>query len=359
MYHYLFTNDLRISVLDESLKKAGHCFATDTVPPSSVDKSANNNMMTLGFYFNLNKESNCARAAANGNTREVVLNFIKKFQFPNMRTTAAYNDAKADGIQLAPMRVIVKLLYTMYLLYGSAVAHLTKDEIKYFVFYNANVAKRRNPDIGSLITEILEFRKTGVYPSNVSTNESEHEWKHEERQIREMLKVLQWSGCIAEKEDQFVIDNDGLSDKNKAGVFDIITCTDFWEGSTIESYRKYMDIETAEFDDSALEDSSDNVNIEDDNEYSRAAKYLQQYVSESGFDMQCSRADIQSALEEFQTKFAPDVLAALDDTNLLSTIFYTSGDNSDALCYWLEHKKEIRSLFGSIAGGSAYKFGLF
>ena len=64
MYHYLFTNDLRISVLDESLKKAGQCFATNTVPPSSVDKSANNNMMTLGFYFTLNENSNCAKAAA-------------------------------------------------------------------------------------------------------------------------------------------------------------------------------------------------------------------------------------------------------------------------------------------------------
>ena len=66
MYHYLFTNDLRISVLDESLKKAGQCFTTDTVPPSSVDKSANNNMMTLGFYFTLNENSNCAKAAAAG-----------------------------------------------------------------------------------------------------------------------------------------------------------------------------------------------------------------------------------------------------------------------------------------------------
>ena len=107
MYHYLFTNDLRISVLDESLKKAGQCFATNTVPPSSVDKSANNNMMTLGFYFTLNENSNCAKAAAAGNTRAVVLNFIKKFQFPNMRTNVAFNECKDDGIKLAPMRVIV------------------------------------------------------------------------------------------------------------------------------------------------------------------------------------------------------------------------------------------------------------
>ena len=141
MYHYLFTNDLRISVLDESLKKAGHCFVTNTVPSSTEDKSANNNMMTLGFYFTLNESSNCAKVAESGNVRAVVLNFIKKFQFPNMRTTAAYNDAKNDGIKLVPMRMIVKLLYTMNLLHGSLVAYLTKEEIKDFIFYNSEVAK--------------------------------------------------------------------------------------------------------------------------------------------------------------------------------------------------------------------------
>ena len=96
-------------MLDESLKKAGHCFVTDTVPTSAEDKSANNNMMTLGFYFNLTKDSNCAKVAASGNVRSVVLNFIKKFQFPNMRTTAAFQDAKNDGIMLAPMREIIKI----------------------------------------------------------------------------------------------------------------------------------------------------------------------------------------------------------------------------------------------------------
>lgn len=242
MYHYLFTNDLRISVLDESLKKAGHCFVTNTVPTSSEDKSANNNMMTLGFYFTLNDKSNCAKAAATGNTRAVVLNFIKKFQFPNMRTTTAFNESKQDNIKLAPMRVIVKVLYTMNLLHGNLVAHLTKEEIKYFIFYNENVAKKKIPDIGQLISDILEYRKTGMFPSSVSTDEKEHEWKHEDRQIREMLKVLQWSGCITEKEGKYVIDNDELSNQNKADVFDIITCDSFWEGSTIESYREYMDM---------------------------------------------------------------------------------------------------------------------
>lgn len=242
MYHYLFTNDLRISVLDESLKKAGHCFVTNTVPSSTEDKSANNNMMTLGFYFTLNESSNCAKVAESGNVRAVVLNFIKKFQFPNMRTTAAYNDAKNDGIKLVPMRMIVKLLYTMNLLHGSLVAYLTKEEIKDFIFYNSEVAKNKTPDLGKLIAEIISYRKNGNFPESVSTSEDDHEWKHEDRQIREMLKVLQWSGCITEKDGKYVIDNDELSSQNKADVFDIITCNSFWEGNTIESYREYMDM---------------------------------------------------------------------------------------------------------------------
>ena len=69
MYRYLFTNDLRISSLNESLQKAGHCFVTNTVPSSTEDKSANNNMMTLGFYFNLTENSKCAEFAKNGNIR--------------------------------------------------------------------------------------------------------------------------------------------------------------------------------------------------------------------------------------------------------------------------------------------------
>lgn len=275
MYHYLFTNDLRISVLDESLKKAGHCFVTNTVPSSSVDKSANNNMMTLGFYFTLTETSNCAKAAQAGNTRAVVLNFIKKFQFPNMRTTSAFTNAKEDGIKLAPMRIIVKLLYTMNLLHGSLVAYLTKNEIKNFVFYNDNVAKKRNPDIGQLITEILEYRKTGILPDSISISESEHEWKHEDRQIREMLKVLQWSGCITEKDGNFVIDNDELSSRNKADVFDIITCDTFWEGTTIESYHEYMDMPDYVMD---IDGKNENVQTESDDPEERNKRLFKYWM---------------------------------------------------------------------------------
>lgn len=246
MYHYVFTNDLRVSKLDESLKNAGHCFVTDTIPSASENKSANNNINTLGFYFALTKTSNCAKAANVGDTRSVVLNFIKKFQYPNMRTKDAYNSSKVDGIQLVPLRIVVKLLYMMNLLYGSSVSYLTQEEIKNFIFYNDNVAKKRKPDIGQLIEEILQYRKSGILPSSISTSEDDHEWKHEDRQIRDMLSILKWSGCIVEENKKFLISNEELTKQNKADIFDIINCNSFWDGTTIESYYDYMDIEKYE-----------------------------------------------------------------------------------------------------------------
>ena len=136
MYHYLFTNDLRISNLQNMLSKTGKCFATDTVPSSAENKSENNNMMTLGFYFNLTQTSNCAKTCANGEVRKVVLNFIKKFQFPNPRTLESLKQSVDDGITIAPMRVILKLLYTMNMLFPGS-AHLNREEIRNFVFYNS------------------------------------------------------------------------------------------------------------------------------------------------------------------------------------------------------------------------------
>ncbi|KIR03773.1 hypothetical protein P261_02588 [Lachnospiraceae bacterium TWA4] len=133
MYHYLFTNDLRISHLEDSLYEAGICFNTDSVPSASEDKNANNNMNTLGFYFNLTKNSRCSVECSNNNIRKVVLNFIKKFQFPNPRTKESYENTSADGIQIAPMRIILRLLYIMYM-QDSSTAYLTRDEIADFIF---------------------------------------------------------------------------------------------------------------------------------------------------------------------------------------------------------------------------------
>lgn len=96
-----------------------------------------------------------------------------------------------------------------------------------------------------------------------------------------------------------------------------------------------------------------------ENEYKYAAKIVKNYISENGFEMPVTEEEVEQSRQEFLSRFAPEKLADLTDDELLGRIFYTSGDNSEALCYWLEKRKDCYTNFGSIAGGYAFMFGLF
>jgi len=106
------------------------------------------------------------------------------------------------------------------------------------------------------------------------------------------------------------------------------------------------------------EDESDDV-IEFINEYERAANIVKFHIEESGLEFSETKENIEECRNDLLKYFSPEKLASLSDNEILKTMYYTNGDNSNSLCYWLEMVSESRSCFGSIAGGSAYKFGLF
>lgn len=60
----------------------------------------------------------------------------------------------------------------------------------------------------------------------------------------------------------------------------------------------------------------------------------------------------------FRSRFGPDVLRRLDGERLLNVLHTTDKDN---LVYWLEfmNDEELPAKFGSIAGGSALKYGIY
>ena len=62
---------------------------------------------------------------------------------------------------------------------------------------------------------------------------------------------------------------------------------------------------------------------------------------------------------DFCARYAPEKIAGLLGRNLLTSLFISEEDNKGSLPYLLEFHARMRSIFGSIAGGSAYKFGLF
>ena len=66
--------------------------------------------------------------------------------------------------------------------------------------------------------------------------------------------------------------------------------------------------------------------------------------------------EAEALYQDFQTSYAPEVLASLSDEDILGYIFL--GVNEHSLCNALEFDPKYAQ-FGSIAGGTAYKYSLF
>ncbi len=72
-----------------------------------------------------------------------------------------------------------------------------------------------------------------------------------------------------------------------------------------------------------------------------------------------SAQQLETYYRLFRQRFGPNTLSGLDGEPLLN-LMYDLG-NRDSLVYWLEYKNdaEFPAIFGSIAGGSALKYGIF
>ena len=99
--------------------------------------------------------------------------------------------------------------------------------------------------------------------------------------------------------------------------------------------------------------------LKEENEYERAANILRKFVESNDRIQITEKSDIEKTRNVFLNLFSPEKLKELSDDELLNKVFYTQGDNSESLCCWIEMNKECKKHFGSISGGSAYKFGLF
>src|SRR5690349_9401574 len=75
-----------------------------------------------------------------------------------------------------------------------------------------------------------------------------------------------------------------------------------------------------------------------------------------------AEAQLNQQISVFQTNFGPTVLAGLDGEALLLRMHGRADPQARCMAYWLEFRNEDdfdTFRFGSVAGGSAFKFGLF
>ncbi|SFE61332.1 AAA family ATPase [Succiniclasticum ruminis] len=93
--------------------------------------------------------------------------------------------------------------------------------------------------------------------------------------------------------------------------------------------------------------------------YVKAAETVRNYIKLTHFSFSASIEDIQQAYKSFQERFGPEQLKALPDAELLRSMFLSVEGDNTSLCYYLEFDSKIKSYFGSISGGSSFKYGLF
>ena len=93
--------------------------------------------------------------------------------------------------------------------------------------------------------------------------------------------------------------------------------------------------------------------------FERAADLVENYTHAHTVQFDVSTEEIQRLQKEFCDKFSPEQLKSLEDEKLLSYMFLTADGNNDSLCYHLEFNAQLKKTFGSISGGSSFKFGLF
>lgn len=91
-----------------------------------------------------------------------------------------------------------------------------------------------------------------------------------------------------------------------------------------------------------------------------AIKYLTpEWFREKAMEYSAIDEEASSLYNDFHDRFSADALKALSGKDLLYKMFYSGDSNKENLCYMLEFQPRIKELFGSISGGSAYKFSLF
>lgn len=243
MYNYLYTNDMRISDLPDSIKRVSEILLSG-MEPYQVDKSFGNNGATIQFYFNLQDNTETLIKGKDA-TLEVIRNFILKFQFPNTRTLESFRNTLNDKILFAPYRAIVSVLYKLAL-NESNTSHLTHDEILFFFFCNSDVCTNPNFDVDKLINRITSYRNRPY--DIISKVKANIRWNQYERQLREMMTVLQYASSVFKNRSgnlSFVIPT---STDDITFINNVISYDKVWYPSNIEDfnlsnkeYISYMD----------------------------------------------------------------------------------------------------------------------
>ena len=187
MPKYLFSNDQRISELTSRVQWVAKYISEGNNLKDIPGKSDNNNAATLEYYYNLYPNTENTKVAITS-PKDVIRNFVLKFQFPNTRTIDSFHNNIEEKVFLAPFRMVAKILVELSKALNVKTSYMKLNEVLYYVFSDEHVCKNPTVNCTRLANKILTDRSLAIDHS--SDIFALLEWKQCERQIREMMMVF-------------------------------------------------------------------------------------------------------------------------------------------------------------------------
>jgi hypothetical protein len=223
---------------------------TDNNPPPANPRSDNNVYNALKFFLSLadhhGHTANGVARILNGDVDSVFQNFIRKFQYPNIRTRECLETSIEMGVELVPLRTILKLLYLQYISTGAG-GYLTREEILNFVFFNRRLVFNRHYNLLDILTDIQKYRETEVFPDHITPDEFELKDRH----FSNFINILKYSGFVVESIGRLSLAVGRFTEKTWTQLLKIVRDDSFLtcnRNITEDEYFGYMDIDSIDDD---------------------------------------------------------------------------------------------------------------
>lgn len=239
--YFNFGQNIQIKNFDEAIQKYAELIYNDKLKDLSGQVDTNvPNQYKSKFIFKPN--SNAGRLVLNGRIIPVVINHMKKFQYPDFSNPQTKKKCLAANAFVAPYRLIFQILTYMEQVIEKE-AYLTYDEVFQYVYLQSLKEDLSHPNIASIVNRIIKGREQKVF-YNAHKTLYENFWNQPWRQYHEeIVEIMVISGLITRDEDYTIKLISELTTKQKKYLAEIVLYNDFLMSEvTEEDYANYFDL---------------------------------------------------------------------------------------------------------------------
>lgn len=244
--YFNFGQNIQIKNFDEAIQKYAELIYNDKLKDLSGQVDTNvPNQYKSKFIFRPN--SNAGRLVLNGRIIPVVINHMKKFQYPDFSNPQTKKKCLAANAFVAPYRLIFQILTYMEQVIEKE-AYLTYDEVFQYVYLQSLKEDLSHPNIASIVNRIIKGREQKVF-YNAHKTLYENFWNQPWRQYHEeIVEIMVISGLITRDEDYTIKLISELTTKQKKYLAEIVLYNDFLMSEvTEEDYANYFDLTDDDF----------------------------------------------------------------------------------------------------------------